>query len=303
MNTLKDVLRIVANETPNSLRSLHVMDIDDKDGFGPIRTTAAQSPEVNQQNEGAASIRYITEVCMSFLAVVPILQSFSGEPTRDRDLTELVLGCAKLRPEKFLLVCPIFLDKIRQRTLNLTVNNLDKFLDEFAKLLQLYTYARSEQLQLLATHFLDSTLHIWLIQPVVASEVGDKVRQLYEWLSGTLRKQKIRAWKIRDSLARFFDRYLACDPSQVAWTVLDDDEDEQQKLERLNGLPSALLPMMSSDEDIRVRFRVAVVNARLFAYARRAQHPVLATYDAIKQWYTVDLDKCVFLIQHSLTSI
>jgi ataxia telangiectasia mutated family protein len=164
-------------------------------------------------------------------------------------------------------------------------------LDEFSKLLQLYTYARSERLQLLATQFLNSTVHVWLVKPVATGEVGDKVRQLYEWLSGTLRKQKIRGWKIRDSFACFLDRYLACDPSQVTWPA-PDEKDEQQQLDRLNSLPVSLLPMMGSDRDIRVRFRVAVINARLFAIAHRVQHSALAMYDMIKRWYTIDIDKC-----------
>lgn len=200
---------------------------------------------------------------------------------------DIVLNCAESQPEMFLLAFPIILDKIRQGTLNLGVKSLDNFLDELSKLLQLYAYARSNRLQSLAARFLDSTLDIWASSEVAIGDALDKFRQLCKWFAGALRKKKIRAWAVRDILARFLDRYLIKDPTESTWTSTGDDSDEAE------GLPSALLPMMGADADIRVRFRVAVINARLFAFARRVHRPVVDMYNAIKESYTVDLDKCV----------
>jgi ataxia telangiectasia mutated family protein len=254
----------------------------DNDGFGPIRTTATrQSSDVSEDGDASYFSRIVLEVCIAFLTVGPALQSASGEPTRDKPLTELVLNCAELRPSVFLLVCPILFQKTRQGFVNLSVKNLDSFLDELSHVLRLYEYARSRRAQLLATQFLDSTLDTWASRQIVMGEILGKVRYFCGWLSGALRKQKIRDWFVRDFLARFLDRYLAKDPDQFAWS----DEEEPK------NLPDALLPMMSSDEDIRVRFRVAVINARLFAVARHMGRSALSLYDSIKHWYTVDLDK------------
>lgn len=289
MGTLKDVLRIIVGKTPANPRSPHAMDADEKDGFGPIRTTQ-QSPETHQQTENTKATQCIIEVCTTFLAVAPILQSSSGEPTRDRELTELVLECSV---EKFLIVGPIFFDKVRQRTLNMSVNIFNDFLHKFEEILTPYVYSRSETVQLLVTHFLDSTMHLWLQQSVATSEVGDKARQLCRWRADLLRRNKIRSWKVRDRFARFLDRYLALDPLQVVWSIASHDEDGNDVEEGLEVLPAAMLPMLGADEDIRVRFRAAVVNARLFSIARSIEHDSLLLYNDIKQWYTVDIDKWV----------
>jgi serine-protein kinase ATM len=240
---------------------------------------------VNEDSDVSYFNRNVLEVCIAFLTVGPALQSASGEATRDKSLTELVLNCAESRPSAFLLVCPILFQKTRQGFVNLSVKNLDSFLDELGSLLQLYEYARSRRAQLLAAQFLNSTLDTWASQHIVMGEVLGKVRYFCDWLAGALKKQKIKDWFVRDFLARFLDRYLAKDPDQSAWSGPDDEK------EHTEHLPDALLPMMTSDDDIRVRFRVAVINARLFAVARHVGRSALALYDSIKHWYTVDLDK------------
>lgn len=255
----------------------------DNDGFGPIRTTTTrQSSDVSEDRDASYFNCIVLETCIAFLTVGPALQSASGEATRDKSLTEVVLSCAESRPSVFILVCPILLQKTRQGFVNLSVKNLDNFLDELGNLLQLYEYARSRRAQLLAAQFLDSTLDTWASGQIVMGEVLGKVRNFCDWLFGALKKQKIKDWFVRDFLARFLDRYLAKDPDQSVWSGTDDEDTEH--------LPDSLLPMMTSDEDIRVRFRVAVINARLFAVARRVGRSALTLYDSIKQWYTVDLD-------------
>jgi ataxia telangiectasia mutated family protein len=255
----------------------------DNDGFGPIRTTTTrQSSDVSEDNGTSYSSRYVLEVCIAFLTVGPTLQSASGEPTRDKSLTDLLLNCA---PAVFLSVCPILFQKTREGFVNLSVKNLDGFLDELGGLLQLYEYARSKRAQLLAAQFLDSTLDIWASRQIAMGEVLGKVQHVCDWLSGALKKQKIKDWLVRDFFARFLDRYLAKDPGQSTWSGQDGENANTEHL------PNALLPMMNSDEDIRVRFRVAAINARLFAVARHVEQPAAELYDSIKQWYTVDLDE------------
>jgi serine-protein kinase ATM len=285
MKTLRDVLRTVVGD---QLKDSRAMDVDDKDGFGPIRTTRTigASTETRQADDIGTN-RCIAEICMSFLTVVPILQSSSGEPTRDAELTDFVLGCVD---EKFFLLAPIFLDNVRQRTLNLNVNTLDNFLDKLAPLLGTYIYSRSERLQLLVTQFLHSTLPIWLQKSVATTDVGHHIRQLTAWLSEIVRNKKIRYWRVRDSIIRFLDDYLALDPRQEIWTLFDDDDgvgtSEFQQ-------PVAILPFLGADEDIRVRFRAGVANARLFSLARQIGQDAEGVYVDIKEWLTREMDKCV----------
>lgn len=280
-NTLRSVLRVLLGADSSDSSRSQTSAIDN-DGFGPIRTTTTRQSSASEDSDASYFTHIVLEVCVAFLTVGPTLQSASGEPTRDKSLTEVVLNCAELRPSVFFLVCSILFQKTRQGFVNLSVKNLDSFLDKLGNLLRLYEYAKSRRAQLLATQFLDSTLDTWASRQIVMGEVLGKVQHFYDWLSSALRKRKIRDWFVRDLLARFLDRYLAKDPDQSIWSSEDSEEE---------NMPDALLPMMGSDEDIRVRFRVAVINARLFAVARHVGRSALSLYDSIKQWYTVDLDK------------
>jgi serine-protein kinase ATM len=271
----------------------HAMDIDDGDGFAPIRTTHAitQSAETSQPTDSVWANQCIADSCMTFLAIVPILQSSSGEPTRDKDLTELVLNSSD---DKFLLLGPLYFGKVRQRILNISLNALDGFLDKFDQMLKPYTYSRSEKLQLLTTQFLDSTLHHWKQDAVSRSEVGERIRDLCQWLSDALRRNQIRSWRTRDCVARFMRRYLAEDPEQDIWsTVLPDEEGGKVKPE---ALPAAILPMLGADQDIRVRFRVAFENASLFSVASKTGQDPSQVYSEIKAWLTDDIDKWVSIL-------
>lgn len=263
------------------------MDIDDRDGFGPIRTVAAQqAPETNNHTGESKAAGCIVQVCIALLTKLPVLQSASGEPTRDKTLTELVIDCAEVRPEKFLLICPIFLDSIKRRTLNLSTHSLASLVGKFEPFLIQYEFAKSERLQLLVTRLLVSTVHIWLPGSVAMSDVGSDIRQLWDWLANSLKSGKIRGWRVRDAFARFLDRYLSLDPGQGAWSLGDEDEDAKRIAERS---PSALLPMLGSDRDMRVRFRAAVLNARLLPLCRQVGCSDIDMYMTIKQWYTDEL--------------
>ncbi|KAJ7612476.1 hypothetical protein DFH06DRAFT_1274623 [Mycena polygramma] len=91
--------------------------------------------------------------------------------------------------------------------------------------------------------------------------------------AGQKSRTHIRSWKIRDALARFYDRYLMHDPSQAAWFNPEEDEDEKAE-----GLPTKVLPEMNRDDDIRVRFRAGVLNAHLFAVGRSTGLRALDVY-------------------------
>ncbi|KAH7923978.1 hypothetical protein BV22DRAFT_1196306 [Leucogyrophana mollusca] len=290
---IQDVFGVVSSAIREALRTLtgqtshdpHAADgADDKDGFGPIRTTRAtlQTPEENQDQEHNRASRYLTELCMSFLAVAPILQSSSGEPTRDKQLNELVLECPD---DKFLLVGPAYLNQVRRRLLNVNVKVLDEILDKLGDLLRDYTYSQSVQLQLLATNVLSSTSHIWLQKSCAESELGENVRSLCSWISQITETKKVRSWRVRDTISRFFDWYLSQDPSLSFWPKVNHEDDEDEPV----ASPATILPILGADEDIRVRFRAAVANARLFSIARATGREALNLYEEIRVSLTRDL--------------
>jgi ataxia telangiectasia mutated family protein len=149
-----------------------------------------------------------------------------------------------------------------------------------SELLKQYQFSRSERIHQLVIELLDSTLSIWLSPQAQSNEVGEMIGELCAWLAKALRKQKISTWTLRDALVQFLDRYLSLDPSQTYWSPTEEED-----------LPTALLPMMTADHDIRVRFRVAVLNTRLFDLEVHTGQSPTTMYTVVQKWYTVDLEK------------
>ncbi|KAJ7442296.1 hypothetical protein FB451DRAFT_1440423 [Mycena latifolia] len=232
---LRDVLRILVGGQSSTDANIHAPDMD-------FETPSAEHAKDTRKQAAANSfVRCIAEVSIAFLTVIPILQSASGEPTSDKELTELVLNSSP----------------------------------------------QSEIGQMVTIRFLESTLHIW---SVATGERAENVRYICSWLSSALRagqtdRTHIRSWKVRDALARFYDRYLAHDPSQAAWYNAAEDDKE-----RAQGLPTKVLPAMNRDDDTRVRFRAAVLNSHLFAVGRSTGHDAAAVYSPISESFPRDLD-------------
>ncbi|KAG5339469.1 hypothetical protein C0989_004155 [Termitomyces sp. Mn162] len=286
-DTMREVLRIALGAKPRS--PAHAMDADDHDGFGPIRMATEQLSKDDATVELISNC-FTMDICVSFLTVGPALQSTSGEPTRDKQLVDDVLDCAKSRPEAFLSVLPIVLGRSQQNFLNISVKGLDSLLNELSGILPLYQFSRSDRLQYVVIQFLESTLEVWASANVAIGDTLDKIRDLCHWLSNMLAKGKIRSWGVRDLFARFIDRYLTQDPSEQAW---------DGPIEDLT--PSFLLPTMSQDDDIRVRFRVAVKTAGLFTFTRYTvpKRTTSEVYLAIKNKLTIELSNR----EHMLTRI
>ncbi|KZT10138.1 uncharacterized protein LAESUDRAFT_748044 [Laetiporus sulphureus 93-53] len=284
--TLHSLLPVPISED----RSSHTIDIDD--GFAPVRTSQTATPQGRRNlhlDQGGI------ELCVTGLAVIPALQCASDEPTRDGDLTQLVLDLAD---EAFFLVAPVFLNHVRQRTLSISSTVMGEWLEKLGSLLTPYEYSRSEKLQLLALEFLESTMHLWLQPRLASSEVGWRIGELWRWFHDTLSEGYIGSWKIRDRLVQFLNIYLMRDPGQVGWKTCTDDgegesqsqnavfdrrKSEEQQKNKPSISPIAILSTRSADDDIRVRFRAAVANARLFSIAHEVGQDAFQLYNAVKE--------------------
>ncbi|KAJ7577089.1 hypothetical protein C8J56DRAFT_972300 [Mycena floridula] len=242
--------------------------LDDGDGFGHIKDVAEkQSRTLAVHASEADSIRCIAEVCFGFLAFGPILQSNSGEPTRDKPLLELVLKCADVSPERFWVIFPVLLEHIRFKTFTLSFPSLGSYLDFLGDDLSSRDYSKNEALFHIVLDLLDSTMHLWSQVGSDASEglkdVQHKVKILMRsWLFRAWNDDKLPSWRARDALARFTDRYIALDPVRSCADMNDDDV----------ASPMALICRTTVDRDIRVRFRGAVLSAKLFRVAQRGQY-------------------------------
>src|SRR3979490_1463653 len=119
MTAMKMTLRVVfARISGRSLRSDGI-EAEDQDDFDlPGGTIIAAPVEALRQTNNRIYVESILDVCMSFLAIGPILQSSGEEPTRDRELTDIVLNCDG---DEFLLASKAYLVNVRRRALNINL--------------------------------------------------------------------------------------------------------------------------------------------------------------------------------------
>ncbi|KAG1876416.1 hypothetical protein DFJ58DRAFT_754177 [Suillus subalutaceus] len=274
---LRESLRTMTGQLRQGAQNVHALDAD---GFGDIMTTHTGPPtqEDAASDNITAANRYLADLCITFLATTPVLRFSSAEVLRDRELTKLILHCPA---ERLLLIGNAVLGSVRRQIWSLDIDVLNALLDKLEDLLGLHTYDHNVDLQLMVVDLLDSTSHFWLQKSNADSDVGDHIRELCGWLSQNMIQRNFVSWKIRDFVSQFFARYIAQDPSESFWPTVY----KKKPVER----PSTIIPMLNMDQDIRVRFRAAVVNARLFTMARFAGQNSLDIYNTIKEMLTKDL--------------
>jgi serine-protein kinase ATM len=290
MSAMKTTLRVVLTRITGRSFTFDGIEPEDQDDFASTGATLATVPvEAQRHTGGRIPAEAILEVCMSFLAVGPILQSSGEEPTRDRELTDIVLNCDG---DEFLLASKAYLDNVRRRALNINVTTLDNLLVKFASLSMQYIYQLNDELKLMVIRLLDSTAHLWTQPDLDGGDTIDKIRNFFGWLlklvrvtndeDGKKTRTKVRSWRIRDAFVAFLVRYMALDPFERIWTTrLSDGDDDTDASGGLLSLPSDTLPTINQDDDIRVRFRSAHATATLFNLPRFINSQPMAFYSKI----------------------
>src|SRR5258708_5374779 len=291
MTAMKMTLRVVFARISRRSFTSDGIEAEDQDDFGLTGGTITGAPaEAQRQMSGRIYVESILDICMSFLATGPILQSLGEEPTRDRELTDIVLNCDG---DEFLLASKAYLASVRRRALNINLTILDNLLVKFASLSTQYIYQLNDELKLMIIRLLDSTAHLWIRADLIDSDTVDKVRNFFEWLLKLVRvtndedhngtRTKVRSWKIRDAFVAFLVRYIALDPHErlpVARRSVDDDCGSSDS-DNPPILPSDVLPTINQDDDIRVRFRSACANAMLFDLPRFSDGQHMTLYSGI----------------------
>ncbi|KAI0792158.1 hypothetical protein C8Q75DRAFT_805193 [Abortiporus biennis] len=257
LNTIRDVLRQTLEST--ALETSQPMDIDDHEGFrvGSSDITAKNSPSYS------GALRRILRLCVASLAAIPILQSSSESPTRDKFLLDVIL---EADGQQLLLLAPSFFDWVKQRALNFSVTNLDKVFECLkSQLMGPYQYSHSEGYMMLVIQCLHSTMHLWLQPKVADSRTGTTVRDFCLKMIRRMYGDKM-SWRCKDRFLLFLNDYLQLDPTQSIWVPRPGEFKSQTKDANYSEeyLPTYIIPQCLEDPDIRVRFRATVVNARLF---------------------------------------
>ncbi|KAH9916328.1 uncharacterized protein B0H18DRAFT_884948 [Fomitopsis serialis] len=209
--TLKSTLRLASGASTSPGSDSQAMDIDIEDDFGELRTVQDAGTTTESLRNGAAVMdAHGMEICMTALAVIPVLQSTSGLPTRDKDLAKLVLNSDESR---FLDVAQVYFTIVKTGMLSISASTLEQFLERFGDLWPQYGYARNDHLQCLSLHFLHSTMACWLDR-ATPNNICDAVRELWSRLAAKLLSGKLTSWKSRDVVVRLLDANLAQDPRE-----------------------------------------------------------------------------------------
>ena len=207
-------------------------------------------PALNQD----LAISSCARKCISLLTTGRMLQSPSLHPIRDNKLIDVLLFEEDFVPLTVFL--PLLLDAIFKGHYALESTKLDELFNKMRDFLTDNTFSRNESLILLLIETLRCTMSIWTDPIQHLSDIGSKARDFIFWVVKLLEGEKSRSWKVRDQTLRLLDEYLRQDPTE---SFCNADPDR-----RLSMGPSYWIWSLSTDIDIRVRFRSAVATSCLF---------------------------------------
>lgn len=282
MMGLRNVLQVLTA----SQVSTHVGEEEDED-FSHIQI--ANSTSSTSRARGGAHELCI-QICITFLAVSPMLQSGSHNATHDKQLVTLLQNC---EASAFLTLAPEFFQSVRKKHLYIGVKTAEMLTDRLEEVLsKSYDSARSVGSTLLAIQFLHSTSHLWMQPAVADSQLSKKVRLLHDWLSRKVSDGNMASWRVRDRFVCYLDHCLTIDPHEafLSSTVEGPGVADEETLD-MELLPSRMLPKMADDEDVRVRFRLAVANGRLLRAAEVTCVDPMPIYERMKNGLSVYLDQ------------
>lgn len=172
----------------------------------------------------------------------------------------------------FLPLAPAFLEEISEGYLNITAPQAELLLERFEQLLRTHSTARAEDMQMTVVRFLDSTLDRWLGKSADLAEIRNHALALSHWLGGLLNQGKIQSWRVRNALACYLSKLIEADPGESIWFSGGDEEVGE------DICPTKLLPYLTKDEDIHVRFHAAPLCGRMLSVTSRLSSDAMPIY-------------------------
>ncbi|KAJ2936959.1 hypothetical protein H1R20_g142, partial [Candolleomyces eurysporus] len=282
LKDISDTIRSIVEAASSAQDSTgEATEVDDHDGFGPIRTAAsAATPNVLLADNGL--LHGLFEVYIPVLSRGPYLQSSpsSRQPTRDRHLIDRITEAADKNTKWFIMVAPLLLREIEMGALECNAKQLSGLLVAVGELLTLHAYSRNQALQTMVVYLLHATLSLWAIPgTIIDQDMQGCISDILGWLSQTAHSGKLKAWKTRDAFLQLLEKYVNSDPAESQWQI----EHEIA--------PMDILLQFVQDEDIRIRFRTGVVLPHVFVTSETSRQNLDGVYDDIKDHFSQDLDQ------------
>lgn len=249
---------------------------EEQDEFAPIRVDSAPTNELARTIDNAGTAETVISICVDFLILAPAMRSTDTVPTKDRTLIDIICTCKE--HANFLLVLDSLLTHVRLNTFSLSASDCDRLLSTIEGPLRSYQYSNSAALHHTVINLLRATMKLWI--PLSESDgLYEKIRAVVAWLSRALQANKLMSWHTRDSIGRFLEEYVKQGPTQ---RILADDDDIVE---------DDLIPFLTKDEDIRVRFTAARAVSCLFTTASARGKDPTEVYASIREQLCVDLSK------------
>ncbi|KAJ3555154.1 hypothetical protein NM688_g2731 [Phlebia brevispora] len=275
--TMRDCLRLLTGQP----RMDRVNQVDNDD----LVVRIAEQPGGSALQRGTSMftrssvIRRLVDIVISSLAAFPVLQSASGESTRDRELLNIVAG---KDIDAFLLLAPAYLRNVREGMLIMNSHSLEVILNVCANATCAHAYQTNLNFHLLTVQVLRSTMNVWVPQSIEGTAAGKSARELCGWVY-RMYGRGTSSWRFRDCFVQLLEEFVAADPGQMAWPG------------SFNGTPSTppskLLPEMGGDSDVRVRLRAAVSNARILRLASDLGESSRKLYTAVRTQLSTYIDR------------
>lgn len=243
---------MIASSDPAAMDNMGT-ETDERDGFGPVRDVAGRTgPPQFGIPEADPFILRTMEICLRFVVNGPLLHSLSGEPTKDTEVIDAVLACDVDNPKGFLVGFPLLLSNVQRGTFSLG-SNLNSSLKVLEEILTSYKYRRSERMLQITFQLLSAILQSWFS----SADVRKEVDELLDFLLNRHLSKQARYRSERDAFIRFVEQVIICQPRSLEWVLAE----KPTKEVLLTKLP---LGLWNTDNDVRVRFRAATLNARIF---------------------------------------
>lgn len=254
--------------------------IDDQ-GFGEAaQTDRSKLLGPAESIAGSRLAKCLTSTWVSSLVIFPSLQSSLEEKTRDRNLQNMILEGDK---DTVLLLGTSYLRNIRQGMLDINTTDLISLFKSCERLVNAPRDRRDPQLFLYVIQCLQSSLRQWM--GTTDKDLVGSVEGLLGWIL-KIRDAHVahwNMWSVRDSFARFLEQLILLYPRYEPWPTKNDQQEARR--------PVDLLVDMCGDLDIRVRFRVAASNSRIFHVAKQLDISEVELYRMLRGALTNNLER------------
>ncbi|KAG8966808.1 Serine/threonine-protein kinase tel1 [Tulasnella sp. 419] len=222
----------------------------------------ADSSKEGLQSKYPQAINTCIRVCMGYVIITAVrrqgMPADAAEPVRDRQLINHLLEPG--HESRFFLTARSLFQLIRNKELQLSSDELSRIAQYLEQdILKLYSHNGSPEVQSLLLQFLSSTCHSWteLAPDDPDDPLGGYMQSFLGWISGLIIRAKVLCWRVREEFIQLIDLYVGLDPECKLWpTTVNSLSGDDISL-------TSLLGFMAKDVDTRVRFRVAIVNARV----------------------------------------